>query len=50
MSSARTCRCAPLGHSVFHDGQRFNVYCFSNQADAETFSRRFGGEKFDPNQ
>jgi hypothetical protein len=40
----------PRGHSVFHDGQWFNVYCFSHQTDAETFSRRFGGEKFDPNQ
>jgi len=38
------------GHSVFHDDQWFNVYCFSDRADAEKFLQRFGGEKFDPTQ
>jgi hypothetical protein len=38
------------GHSVFHDGQWFNVYCFAETADAEKFLRRFGEEKFDPKQ
>jgi hypothetical protein len=38
------------GHAVFHDGQWFNVYCFSDRIDAENFMQRFGGEKFDPTQ
>jgi hypothetical protein len=40
----------PRGHSVFHDGQWFSVYCFSDHIDAERFLQRFGGEKFDPAQ
>ena len=40
----------PRGHSVFHDGQWFNVYCFSEVADAQKFLEKFGGEKFDPAQ
>ena len=40
----------PRGHSVFHDGRRYNVYCFANPIDADAFMRRFGGEKFDPKQ
>ena len=36
------------GHSVFHNGESFNVYCFSDGADADKFMSRFGGEKFDP--
>ena len=38
----------PRGHSVNHDEQWYNVYCFSQAADAGTFMRRFGGERFDP--
>jgi hypothetical protein len=40
----------PRGHSVAHNGRWYNVYCFANAADAETFMRRFGGETFDPKQ
>lgn len=40
----------PRGHSVVHDGEWFNVYCFSDVADAEKFMKRFGGERFDPKQ
>jgi len=38
------------GHSVAHNGEWFNVYCFSERTDAERFMARFGGEKFDPRQ
>jgi hypothetical protein len=38
----------PRGHSVFHEEQWFNVYCFAETADAEKFVQRFGGERFDP--
>jgi len=40
----------PRGHAVVHDDQWFNVYCFAEQADAEKFMKRFGGETFDPKQ
>lgn len=40
----------PRGHSVFHEGEWFNVYCFADPADAEKFMERFGGERFDPKQ
>ena len=40
----------PRGHCVRHDEQWFNVYCFADAADAEKFTTRFGGEKFDPAQ
>jgi hypothetical protein len=45
--------CAPLtlcsrGHSLYHHGQWFHVYCFRERADAQKFLERFGGEKFDP--
>jgi hypothetical protein len=36
------------GHSLYHDGQWFHVYCFKEPADAQKFLERFGGEKFDP--
>lgn len=36
------------GHSLYHDGQWFHVYCFRDAADAQKFLERFGGEKFDP--
>jgi hypothetical protein len=38
------------GHRVFHAGQCFNVYCFSERGDAEKFMLRFGGVWFDPKQ
>jgi hypothetical protein len=36
------------GHTVLHNDEWFNVYCFSDEAHAEKFMARFGGEKFDP--
>jgi hypothetical protein len=30
------------------DGQRFVVFCFRRQADAEAFVERFGGEIIEP--
>jgi hypothetical protein len=38
------------GHSVFHENQWWNVYCFAESGHAEKFTQRFGGEKFDPTQ
>jgi hypothetical protein len=38
------------GHSVFHEDQWFNFYCFADPGDAEKFMKRFGGERFDPKQ
>jgi hypothetical protein len=40
----------PRGHSVVHEGEWFNVYCFADRGDAEKFMQRFGGEKFNPKQ
>jgi hypothetical protein len=40
----------PRGHSVAHNGQWFNVYCFVEATDAEKFMKQFGGEKFNPKQ
>ncbi len=37
----------PRGHSVFHGGAWWNVFCFAEAEHAEKFTRRFGGEKFD---
>jgi hypothetical protein len=34
------------GHALYHDSQRFHVYCFKERADAQKFMERFGGEKF----
>jgi hypothetical protein len=34
------------GHALYHESQRFHVYCFKEQVDAQL--ERFGGEKFDP--
>jgi hypothetical protein len=39
---------APRGHSVFHDGQWWNVYAFADEAHADKFRARFGGKKFNP--
>jgi hypothetical protein len=38
------------GHSVVRNNEWFNVYCFSDSADADKFMSQFGGEKFDPAQ
>jgi hypothetical protein len=38
------------GHSVLHEGEWYQVYCFAEPADAEKFMQRFGGEKFDRSQ
>jgi hypothetical protein len=38
------------GHALYHDGQWFHVYCFSDPADARKFRERFGGAKFDPSE
>jgi hypothetical protein len=35
------------GHSLYHDGQWFHVYCFKEPSDAQKFLERFGGEKFE---
>lgn len=36
------------GHTVVHEGEYWNVYCFAKLEDAGKFRERFGGEKFDP--
>ena len=41
---------APRGHSVFHEGEWYNVYCFADAADAKLFLDRFSGEPFDPRE
>jgi hypothetical protein len=38
------------GHSLYHDNQWFQVYCFREEADAHKFLERFGGERFDPSE
>jgi hypothetical protein len=39
---------AVRGHSVFHEGEWYNVVCFADPANAEQFRARFGGEPFNP--
>jgi len=34
------------GHALYHDGQWFHVYW--EPANAQKFTERFGGERFDP--
>jgi hypothetical protein len=36
------------GHSVFHGDEWWEVFCFAEEAHAEAFRVRFGGERFDP--
>jgi hypothetical protein len=36
------------GHSFVRNDEWYNVYCFSERADAEKFLHRFQGEWFDP--
>ena len=38
----------PRGHSVFHEGEWWNVYCFAVEDHAANFTGRFGGERFHP--
>ena len=38
----------PRGHTVFHNDQWWNVYCFADAEHAVKFMGRFGGEWFDP--
>jgi hypothetical protein len=40
----------PRGHSVFHDDRWWQVFCFAEEAHANAFRARFGGERFDPAQ
>ena len=40
----------PRGHSVTHNGEWYNVYCFAEAVDAEKFMKQFGGERCDPKQ
>ena len=39
---------SPRRAAVVKDGVIFNLYCFSEEADAEKFRVRFKGLKFDP--
>lgn len=39
---------SPRGHTFVQDDAWYNVFCFKERADAETFHTRFGGEWFDP--
>jgi hypothetical protein len=41
---------APRGHSVVHENQWFNVYCFADPDHAQRFMARFGGERFKPEE
>ena len=51
VATKRSTNSAPgRGHALYHDGQWFHVYCFSEPADARKFLERFGGEKFDPSE
>lgn len=38
------------GHSVFYEGDHYNVHCFALRQDAEAFLAQFGGEWFDPRE
>jgi hypothetical protein len=38
------------GHSVFHDGEWWSVYCFAEAEHSARFMQRFAGERFDPRQ
>jgi hypothetical protein len=38
----------PRGHSVYHDGTTWCVFCFGDAAHAGLFRARFDGEPFDP--
>jgi hypothetical protein len=40
----------PRGHAVHHDGQWFQVYCFSDPGDAQKFKERFAGETINPSE
>jgi hypothetical protein len=38
------------GHALCHNNEWYHVYCFSDPVDADKFMRRFGGERFNPNE
>jgi len=38
----------PRGHSVYHEDEWWHVFCFAEEAHAEAFQLRFGGERFNP--
>ena len=38
----------PRGHSVYCGDEWWEVFCFAEEAHAEAFRIRFGGERFDP--
>ena len=40
----------PRGHSVYYGDEWWEVFCFAEEAHAEAFRIRFGGERFDPKQ
>jgi hypothetical protein len=40
----------PRGHGVFHDDWWWRVFCFADEAHADVFRARCGGERFDPAQ
>jgi hypothetical protein len=46
----RSVALCPRKHSVTHGCQRWNVFCFKEEADARKFMNKFSGEKFDPAQ
>lgn len=39
---------SPRGHSFYRDDRWHNIHCFAEQAQAEMFMARFGGEWFIP--
>ena len=38
------------GHAVCDGNEWFDIYSFSDPADAEKFKQPFGGERFNPNE
>jgi hypothetical protein len=38
------------GHSVYYEGEWWEVFCLAEKAHAEAFRDRFGGEHFDPRE
>jgi hypothetical protein len=50
MSSTKSSHCAIAGTRSTTMGEWYDVYCFSDPADANKFKEQFGGEKFNPNQ
>jgi hypothetical protein len=40
----------PRGHTCRRNDERINVWCFAEEADAQKFITRFGGEMIDPDK